>query len=172
MEKKSLLTLVNESNQIKNLLLESGGEITPEIEQALSVNEKSLAGKVDSYKFVIDDLDSFSELLKSKENEIKKARQSIESAVVRLKSNIKNTMIMNEINEVTGNDYVFKLKNAQPSLIITDENLIAKKYKYEVISTEIKKDELKQDLKNGLADSYGCELKENKSLSITINKGK
>ncbi len=46
--------IVNEAMQIEQMLMESGGEITPEIDQALAVNSNSLVEKVDSYHHIIE----------------------------------------------------------------------------------------------------------------------
>jgi hypothetical protein len=55
-EKTGIYALIFESNQIAERLIESGGELTPELESALDKNEMSLAQKTDSYSVITERL--------------------------------------------------------------------------------------------------------------------
>jgi len=167
---KSLLLLANEAHALKSMIIENDGELTPEIEDALVVSAQSLAIKSDSYKYIMDDFSKYAELLKEKENQINKVRMSMQNVVERLKNNIKQAMILGELNEIEGNEYVFKLSNSKSSLIITDESMIPKEFKYQVVTEAIDREKILEEMKlSGHVE--GATLKENKALKITINKG-
>ena len=51
---KPLAAIVNESNQIEAMLLESQGEITEAIEAALAVRDLELTEKIDGYSYILD----------------------------------------------------------------------------------------------------------------------
>lgn len=166
---KSLISLANEAHVLKMQIIESEGELTPELEAALTVSEKSLIEKSDSYKYVMDDLNKYAELLKEKEDQVKKARQALENFSDKLKNNIKQAMIAYDKSEIHGSDYVFKLSNSKPSLVI-DEKILPKHFKHQVVTENIDKEKIMEEIKlTGFVD--GCELKETKALKITINKG-
>lgn len=167
---KSLMLLANEAHALKTIIIENDGELTQEIEEALMVSSHSLAKKSDSYKYIMDDFTKYSELLKEKENQLKKVRQAMENAVDRLRNNIKQAMIVAEMDQISGDEYVFKLSNSKSSLVISDESLVPKEFKYQVISEAIDKEKILEELKIS-GSVYGVQLKENKALKITINKG-
>mgnify|MGYP003440004786 CR=1 FL=1 len=167
---KTLITLANEAHELKLKIIEADGEITPDIEQALEVSSQSLAKKTDSYKYIMDDFEKYAEMLKEREDQISRSRKALENCVKRLKENIKHAMVAVDMNQISGDEYVFKLSNSKPSLVITDEKLVPKDFKYQVVSEEIDKDKLKKEIEL-IGNIEGAELRENKSLRITINKG-
>lgn len=58
MEKKqSLYELTKAGNDLSSAIIEAGGEITPEIEQALSELDLKTKDKIDAYKFAMDTLE-------------------------------------------------------------------------------------------------------------------
>ena len=49
----TLKEIYEEKGRIEDMLYESGGELTPEIEEALGLNEASLKEKIDGYHKVV-----------------------------------------------------------------------------------------------------------------------
>ncbi len=149
MENKSLYAIVNESMEIEKLLVESGGEITEEIEKALSVNASELSLKVDGYQHVIERFNSLSDHYKARAEFFRTIAGQCKTAADRLKDNIKNAMIDMGIEEVKGQDMRFKLSPTSGTLIIEDAEMIPVEFKSEVITTEIDKKALKDAAAKG-----------------------
>jgi hypothetical protein len=148
-ENKSLVSIVSEVNQIETMLIESGGEITPEIECALAVRDASVATKVDGYSYILDRLESLEEHYKNQAAFFSVISKQCKGAKDRLKDNLKGAMQEMGLDEIKGNDFRFKLSNSKPALEILDLGVVPKGYKKEVITVEIDKKALADDLAVG-----------------------
>lgn len=147
---QSLRTLVQLSAQIEESLILSSGEITPEIETALAVKDIQLPEKIDNYSLVMDRMKSLSEFYSQKADVFLRLSKAANGIVDRCKDNLKFAMIEMNTNELLGNDYRFKLQNAQPSTVIEDENKIPDSYKIIETITKIDKKRVAEDLKIGV----------------------
>lgn len=149
MENKSLVAIVGESMSLERMLIESGGEVTPEIESFLAVNSTELAAKVDGYHMIIDRFDSLKKYYADKADFFKIISGQCDNASKRLKENIKFAMIEMGVDEIKGHDMRFKLSSGAGKLVIDDKEMIPVEFKHEVVDTEIKSAELKEALKKG-----------------------
>lgn len=170
-DSKSLKQLVDSTSQLENLLIESDGEITPEIEALLVINPEmhvQLPAKVDSYALFMDRMDMVSEFYKSKAQDYLKLSKSAESVIERCKANLKFAMESLHTDELKGFDVRFKLVASQPKVIIDDESKIDQTYKKEVIEISIDKKQIAKDLKDG-APVEGAHLEPSFSLRTFAN---
>lgn len=156
----NLPELVRLSNELRLYLVESNGEITDQMIEGLAIVEQGLPAKVDSYKFVIDDMQSEVDKWKAKAEEFLKVSKGYELFIKRLKENIRIACISMDKIELIGNTYRWKLQTSNPALIIEDERLIPQKYKTIIQATEIDKKQLIADLKALKKDETipGCKL--------------
>lgn len=168
METKSLVNIVSESLNLEKMLIESGGEITPEIEQFLAVNEKELSEKVDGYHMIIDRFEALKNHYKQKSEYFNLISSQCGQASKRLKDNIKYAMVQLGVDEIKGNDMRFKLSQGAGSLILEDEEMIPVEYKHEEVVTHIKKDDLKKDIKDGKVVA-GARVEFNPSIRAYAN---
>lgn len=166
---KSLVNIINEFSRLDSLLIESGGELTEELEQALALNEKNLQQKVDGYKLYIEHLKTRAEYFKNLENEAKEARKMFENVEDKLKERIKHVMSFLNVNEIEGETFRFKLIEGKDKLVVKDEALVSDEYKREVVSLELDKEKLLHDLQSGLKIE-GVEIQVIKSLRTYIKK--
>lgn len=166
---KSLLNLVNEFQELDRLLIESNGELSDELELALSLNQSQLQTKVDKYKLYLEHLKSRSEYFKSIEEEAKQAKKIFENANEAIKERLKFIMINLNVDELSGESYRFKLIDGKDKLVIHDETLISDEYKKEVVSLELDKEKLMKDLQAGLKID-GVDIQVVKSLRTYIKK--
>ena len=169
-ENKSLITLAKESNQLEVMLLESGGEVTPEIEAMLTVKEVNLPSKVDNYYHVMHRLDGLEIHYKEMADKFQKAAKTFSGASKSLKDRLKIAMRELGEDEIKGNDFRFKLSNSKPSLIIEDDKVIPKDYFVQVTETVLEKDRLLEDLKIG--EVAGARLEPSFSLRSYVNTPK
>ena len=164
----SLVAIVREVATLETLLIESGGELTPEIEAMLTVKEVNLPEKVDGYEAIMDRLDSLEGMYKERAKMFSTAAKSLGMAQDALKERLKFAMKELGVTELMGNDIRFKLSASKPRLVIEDEKLVPKEYKQETVMIEVKKDLLTEDLKIGSVP--GARLEESVSLRKYVNK--
>lgn len=169
-ESKSLLAIANEVNSLETLLLESMGEITPEIEKHLIVKDTQLPDKVDSYYFIMEKMKANEAYYKSQAEKFTSAAKTFKNAQETLKERLKLAMSEMKIDEIKGHSFRFKLSNTKPSLIVEDEAQIPKEYFVQTISTTLEKDRLLEDLKIGQV--AGCKLEPSFSLRSYVNSPK
>ena len=168
MENKSLVTIVKEVAHLETMLIEAGGEMTPEIEAMLTVKEVNLPDKVDNYEAMLGRLELIEGLYKDRAKRFASAAKSLGNAQDVLKERLKAAMKELGVNELLGHDIRFKLSSSKPKLVILDEKLIPKEYKVQVIIDELQKDRLTEDLKIGTVP--GASLEETFSLRKYVNK--
>ena len=168
MDNKSLMNIVNESVAIENMLIESGGELTPEIEQALRVTEENLTAKADGYHLIIERFDTLEAYYKSRAEFFKQVSTQCSNVVSRLKNNIKYAMAELNVDEIKGLDVRFKLTPTSGSLVIEDEELIPIEFKTEVVSTVLNKPAVKAALSVG-GVVPGAKLEKGSSLRVFAN---
>ena len=81
----NIFELSNELQDIMNELEENGGELTPELEEQLSVNQENVNNKIKSYTQVIHQLESDIELVKNETKRLYDVRKSKEKAIENIK---------------------------------------------------------------------------------------
>lgn len=160
----SLLSLTDEQKQLFNLIEQSNGELTPEIE--LQVDELSfkIARKVDSFSFFLTRLKAEAKACKDQKDKFHKYQKAIENFTQRLKDNAK--FVLEKHGQIDGELESLKLKNNPHSVEIIDQNKIPQKYfKLEPI---LDKTLLKEDLKKG--DVPGARLIQKQSITFVRKK--
>lgn len=162
---KSLAIIANEASALETALLESGGEITPEIEKLLQVNQDELSQKVDGYSVVLERLKKAKEFYEDRAEMFQKAAVTMESTAKRLKENIKFAMKTMGVTVLSGDDVRFQLNKAAPVLKIDaeKEDELKRLYPKVTTTTEIDKEKLKADLAIGPVE--GAELEPNVSFN-------
>lgn len=164
----SLRSLVTLSNDLLNQLLESNGQLTPELEEQLSKLEIALPAKVDSYAYLIDRFEAEAEFWKARAENNALVMKACLAAQKRLKDNLKFAMQEQKAGEIKGNEVRFKLQNSKPSLVI-DETIIDPAYTYQHVETRIDKKKIEEDLKIGVPVK-GATLEPSFSLRVYANR--
>lgn len=164
---RSLLSIINEASSIEGMIIESGGELTPDIEMLLEVNQRTLAEKVDAYHMVIERFEALEKHYQSRSDYFKTISGQCKSVILRLKNNIKFAMQEMGVEEIKGLDMRFKLSQTPGSLVIEDPEMVPVEFKKEVISTEIDKKALKEAL--GKHEVPGAKLDRGFSLRTYAN---
>ncbi len=147
---ESLFSLVQLSHKIQEALVESMGELTPEIEQAIARLHQKLPDKADGYHFFIEDLKSQAEVFNNRAAVFSRIAKALLNYTDRLKYSLKMACVELGVEELVGTDWKWKLVNNAPSLIVDDETLVPAKYKEIVQTTKIRSDLIKEDLKKGI----------------------
>jgi regulator of replication initiation timing len=159
----TLKDILDAFHTIENWISESGGELTPELEQLCNFNLEQLEQKVDGYQMVAERLELSIEFFDQKAKFYKKIADGFNTVRENIRTRIKFLMIENQMGELSGSEIRFKLSNTAPTVEITDEHSIPKEYIETVITTRIDKRKLRDALELGL-DVEGAKLVTNKSL--------
>ncbi len=168
---ESLFALVALSQEIQRGLVESMGEVTPEIDKAIDLIANKLPDKADGYKFVIDDLKAQAELWNERAATLSKIARTFINYTDRMKYSLKMACINLGIEELVGKDYKWKVTSNAPSLIVDDETLIPSEFKEIVQTTKIRSDMIKEALKSGKVVP-GARLETGSHMRSYSNTGK
>ena len=87
---------------IEDALWESGGELTPELEQAMAENAESMAKKVDGYNHIIASFDAKAEIIDKEIKRLTSLKKTAENASKRIKQHVCDTMGMFGIEKLEG----------------------------------------------------------------------
>jgi hypothetical protein len=158
----TLFNITAEQRRINDALMESGGELTPELEEALLINSENFAVKVEGYATSIHQFEAFADAADAEIKRLMALKKSAQGAAKRLKDNLAYGM------EVMGYDKVdmglHKLSfRSSTAVNITDEVRIPNQYIK--VETKIDKESLKRDLKAGLVIE-GAELITSRNLQL------
>jgi hypothetical protein len=120
----SLVRLAMEAMELERQILvlaeANDGEIDQQLEAYLGSVEHEIEQKVDNYKFVMDRLEATSTDLAEKAAQFKAAAMALHTAKERLKTKIKETMVVRGVKEVRGVNWRFALTELAPKLEAPD----------------------------------------------------
>lgn len=164
MSSQSLFKISNELQLVINELIETGGELTPEIENALVIAEGDLKTKATNYAVVIRAIEYDNSIVDAEIKRLSAIKKVRINTVDRLKTALSNALIQFDIDEIETPTSKINFRKSTV-LEVSDETHIDKKYKKNVVTTTIDKMAIKKDLKNG-EKIAGCELVHKKNLQI------
>lgn len=170
-EVKPLSVIVSQVAQIEQMLIESEGQITPEIENMLVVKETNLPEKIDGYAAVIERFEMIQEHYKKRAQEISSIAKSAGEVAERCKENIRQALRILDKKEIKGHDVVFKLSLSNPKVIIEDESKIDPAYKVTETIVSVDRKRIAEELKLGVPVD-GAHLEETYALRKSLNRGK
>ncbi|MBO7285467.1 MAG: siphovirus Gp157 family protein [Alistipes sp.] len=162
MSNLSLYHITSEQLRINELLEESGGELTPEIEEALVINEGNFLVKAEGYIESIAKYKALAEAADVRIKEMQRIKKTAENIERRLKERLLWAMNAMERDRVEVGARKLSIRNTTSVNIIDEAHIPSY---YIKVETKIDKDTIKRDLKNGIAVE-GAELVTNQSIQI------
>ena len=164
MNAPTLYGITAELNDILAQLEELGGEITPELEQALSINEEQFVAKAEDYGHAILNLKGMAAAAKAEKERLTALQRFYENTQKRLTDALSNAM------QVFGHD---KVENATMRLSlrhttateVDDLDALPQEYKTTKVEVVADKTAIKKAIQQG-EDVPGAHLVENVSLQI------
>ena len=162
MSNLSLYHITSEQLRINELLEESGGELTPEIEEALAINETNFLAKSEGYIESIAKYKALAEAADVRIKEMQRIKKTAENIEKRLKERLLWAMNAMERDRVEVGARKLSIRNTT-SVNITNEAHIPSNYIK--VETSVDKVSLKRDLVAGMV-LEGAELITNKSIQI------
>jgi hypothetical protein len=145
---ENLFEIVAQSNALTEMLLRSGGELTPEGETELDRVSRALVTKVDSCSIILDRLDAEASLWAERAAYYTRISRSMETARTRIRDMLKAAMVSMDTTEVMGEEVRFTLVKGRAKVVI-DPMMIDPGYKMEKREIVIDKERVETDLRAG-----------------------
>lgn len=176
METRTLFQLSADMAAIEDALWENGGELTPELEQALQETEQSLAAKADGYYSLIHSFAYKKDAIKAEIDRLTKLKKVAENAEKRVKQHICDTMGAFGINKLEGN--LVKFSRGRSTSTETNDEQLKAAYTAQIanlmdalppyldVDVKVNKTALKEYIKEEGITPAGVEFVENWSLRI------
>lgn len=157
----SLYHISDEQRRLNAMLEENGGEITPEIEEALAVNETNFVQKAESYGYAILHYKAVVAAVKAEKDRLDAIKKTAENAIARMEERIVAAMQQFDRPKVEADTLKLSLRRSE-RVVVDDEAKVPADCK--TIKVEVSKTELKRHLKAG--EDCGAHIEENQSLQI------
>ena len=158
----SIYTISLEQQRLNEALYEAEGELSPELEQALAINEQNLTLKAEDY---ISSMAQFEAMEKTADLEIKRlqaiAKRS-KNARERMKNALGFAMQNFGLDKLEVGTHRLSFRKSE-GVEITDENLIPDRFR--IVEVKINKASIKEELKAGNIIT-GATLETRKNLQI------
>ena len=160
----SLYHIAGSYLEIADQLMESGGEITPELETALEINKEQLHEKAGNYALVILEFEHRNTAVDEAIKRLTELKKSRANAADVLKHRLKSAMGLYGIEKIES-DFVKLSFRKSEAVEIEDESKVPAMYKEQVITEKIDKKAIKDALKEG-AEIPGVKLEKRSNLQI------
>lgn len=162
--KLSLYKIEESYLQLVEELIDNGGELTPELEEALKINKDDLTTKATNYGFVIKQLISESEIIDAEIDRLTQLKKSRTKSIERLKGNMTMAMQLFGVDKIESP--VLKISfRASESVEIDDVDSIPAEYMVTKITTQPDKVKLKSAIKAGEL-TIGAHIQVNHNIQI------
>lgn len=162
-----MLTLFNiekEYLDLTNEIIENEGELTPELDQRLSITKNALEYKANQYAHVIKTLDHEVDAIDKEIERLTAMKKARSSAKERLKAAVSDAMQIFGITEIKGE--LMKLYFKKTESVVVDD---ADKLPPEFVETKITYSPLKNEIKKAIKEGQeieGAHISENYHLQI------
>ncbi len=162
-KKPTLQQIISEARLQNQELIDNLGELTPELQASMELNQENLSSKVDGYYFRLQDLENQLGIIKEIKKQADSGIKVLSKNIDFLKNNMKLAMEVYGFKVVLGNYSKFTLQKTKKKLVIDDLTKIPMHYLKLVEVIEVDKDTLYKDLQNGV-EIQGAHLEENEFL--------
>lgn len=159
----SLYTIAKALHQLELALIEGGGELTRDLEQAVAAETIAKEKKVDGYSAILDRCQSLITEYKTKADMLYSVATSATKLTKRLKDNLKLAMDILATDELAGDSVRFKLSRGKPKVVVFDETIVPDKFWKTVTSRVIDLESVSNAIQS-FEDVPGCQLAETKTL--------
>lgn len=164
MNAPTLYGITAELNAILAQLEELGGEITPELEQALAINEESFAAKSEDYGHAILNLKGMAAAAKAEKERLAALQKFYENTYNRLDNALKTAMVATGHDKVETPTMRLSLRRTTATEV-DDLDAVPAEFKTTKVELVADKAAIKKAIQQG-DDVPGAHLVENVSLQI------
>jgi hypothetical protein len=160
----NIYNITTEFLNLEAQLIENGGELTPEIEQALIINKDELQHKSIQYGYVIKSLSDNVDAIDAEIKRLQGIKKVNENAIDRLKDTLSSAMQLFGIPELKTPTLKINFRKSE-QVIVHDVNSLPQMFKTIKVSEQPDKVKIKEAIKSG-EDVIGCELITVQNLQI------
>lgn len=160
----NIFLIQNEYQLLINQIIEAEGEITPELETALTINKEQLQSKAIDYSYVIKQLDSDCEQIDAELKRLQQLKKVRINLADRLKDTISNAMNLYEVEKIETPLIKLSFRNSESVEITNEQQLDARFIVTKTVSSPDKK-AIKDAIKSGVLVE-GATISYNKNLQI------
>lgn len=150
---QTLYDLSEDLERLSWILIESGGEVTEEIDQWLTNAEMAVAEKVGAYIMVIKNFEGLAELKKSEKARLNASKSADENIAARLRARLVWFFQRSDLTSLRTRMGTVTLSkaadNVKPVLSIS-EGMVPEEYKVERTVKEVNYEKIKADLEAGV----------------------
>jgi len=145
---KSIYHIQSDHLQLMRVIEENEGEITPELDQQLSLTKEEFEDKAVSYGYLMKHINDESVIIKNEIDRLNKILASKDKLETELKQRLTDAMINFGINKVAKNNLTLSFRKSEV-LSIEPETDIPTEYIKTSVSTSTDKAKMKSDVKSG-----------------------
>jgi hypothetical protein len=160
----NIYQIQNEFQLIIAEVINNEGEITPELETALTINKEQLQSKAVDYSYVIKQLDSDCEQIDAELKRLQQLKKVRTNLAERLKNTISDAMNLYEVEKIETPLIKLSFRNSE-SVEITNESQLDACFIVTKTVTSPDKKAIKDAIKNGVLVE-GATISYNKNLQI------
>lgn len=157
----TLYEISAEQQRLNYLLEESGGELTPEIQELLIINEGNFLSKSENYAKAILHYKAVEQTIKAEQERLDAFKKTAQKTQEKLREKLSEAMILFEKEKIEFNTIKLSFRKSQ-SVQIIDESKIPNEFIK--VKTEIDKAGIKEALKS--KSIPGAILQDNLNLQI------
>ena len=125
--KQSLYNITEDQRLINAMLEETGGELTPEIEEAMLITEENFISKVEAYGATISEYDAQAEACAQEIKRLQAFKKTCENVSKRMKERISDAMMTFDKDKVTAGTFRFSFRKSTAA-VVENEELIPEEY--------------------------------------------
>ena len=162
--KQTLYDINEEYLRLMQQVEENEGEMTPELEQALAINEENHSAKLESYAAIIANYNAEAEACKAESKRLKDKADRVVAHAQRLKDAIVHFLTVTDRRKVAAGTWSMSLRDTE-AVSVTDEAAIPADYWREKVERSVDRMAVKAAIKGG-TEIPGCTLVTNTSLQI------
>ena len=162
--KQSIYQIQNEYQLLINQVIDADGELSPEVMEALQINEQQLQSKAVDYSYVIKQLDFDCDQIDAELKRLQQLKKVRTNLVERLKDTISNAMNLYEVEKIETPLIKLSFRNSESVEITNESQLDACFIVTKTVSSPDKK-AIKDAIKNGVFVE-GATISYNRNLQI------
>lgn len=125
--KQSLYNITEDQRLINAMLEETGGELTPEIEEAMMITEENFISKAEAYGATISEYDAQAEACAQEIKRLQAFKKTCENVSKRMKERISDAMMTFDKDKVTAGTFRFSFRKSK-AVVVENEELIPEEY--------------------------------------------
>ena len=159
----TLFKITEQARELSQALIE--GELTPEMESALIINQNELQEKSINYAYAIRSIEYDLEAIDSEIKRLQALKTSRTNAIERMKSAVLDAMGIYGIDKIETPTMKISVRLNNPAVELVNEYQIPDIFKKEKVTVSIDKTAIKEAIESGL-EVQGAVLNRKKRLEI------